>query len=446
MTYPRPALLALSTLLAAAALLHRPAFAAEAEDWNLHLQSTYIRQFKPAFTSPYESAHSLTGAAEASYSFTATAALGLRLASHTELYLDPEMAQGVPLSGLQGLAGFTNGEMARSSGARPVYYRARLFVRQVVPLSATTESVETGMNQLGGEQASERLVWTLGNLAVSDLFDANRYSHDARSQFMNWTLMSHGAYDYAADARGYSWGLAAEYFGPGWALRAGRFIQPREPNQQRLDTRWLYHYGDQIEFEQHYTLAPQQPGTLRVLAFHNRAVMARYDEALQWSADPAHATGVPDLAAARRTEHDKVGLGLNLEQQLSPALGLFARTMWADGKTETYAFTEVDRSGSAGAVFNGQSWGREADSIGLAWARNALSAAHSALLAAGGQTFFLGDGQLRYRPEQVLEAYYLWSPWQGMALSMDFQRISAPGYNADRGPVRTAALRLHLEH
>jgi high affinity Mn2+ porin len=425
-------------IFAAAACRAEPA-----QDWNLALQSTYVRQLKPAFSSPYEGAHSLRGEREWSYSFTATAALGLRLGRATEAYLDAEVAQGVPPSDLVGLAGFPNGELARTSGPNPTLYRARLFVRHVVGLSDDAEAVEPAMNQLGGEYAKRRLVLTAGNLSVLDLFDVNAYSHDPRSQFMNWTLMTHGAYDYAADARGFSWGLAAEYFGEGWALRLGRFAQPREPNQLELDPHIGQHYGDQLEVEQRYSLGDDRPGVARLLAFRNRGVMARYDNALAL----ADATGaVPDLNRVRTGEQIKVGVGINLEQRVAKDLGVFARAMWADGKTEVYAFTEADRSLSGGVSLNGSAWGRGADIAAIAFAQNLLSSGHREILARGGQTFFLGDGRLNYRPERIVEAYYQWVPAKGFALSLDWQRIASPGYNADRGPANFWGLRLHAEN
>lgn len=422
------------------------AVAAEAENWNLQLQATHVWQPKPSMTSPYAGAHSLAGAYEQSYSLTATAALGLRLGRRTELYVNPEMAQGVPLSGLQGLGSFTNGEMARSSGDRPKFYRARLFVRHVIDDADEQEDVASGINQLGGAYATRRWVFTAGNLSVLDIFDANRYSHDPRSQFMNWTLMTHGAYDYAADARGYSWGLAAEYLGDGWAVRFGRFIQPQQPNGLALDASIGRHYGDQLEFEHRYDAVHGQPGVLRVLAFRNRTVMARYADALAKTQTQAQTTGLPpDLAAVRGGERIKAGLGVNIEQPLSDDTGLFARAMWADGKTETYAFTEVDRSLSLGLSSRGAPWGRAADTVGLALAINGLSDTHRQVLRAGGLTFFLGDGRLNYRPEQVLEAYYQFTVASGVAMSLDLQRIANPGYNADRGPASFIGLRLHVE-
>ena len=419
------------------------AWGAEPENWNLKLQSTYIWQSKPPVTSPYSGPHSLVGEREKSYSLTATAALGVRLGKATELYFDPEVAQGIPLSGLQGLGGFTNGEMARSSGSNPTLYRARLFVRHVINESSQAEDIESGMNQLGGSYAKRRWVLTAGNLSVLDIFDANSLAHDPRAQFMNWTLMTHGAYYYAADARGYSWGLAAEYYAEDWTIRVGRFIQPKEPNMLKLDSRIGAHYGDQVEFEKRYALDENRPGVLRLLAFRNRAVMSRYADALAL----ASATGSsPDINQARYGEQIKYGAGVNIEQRVAKDFGVFGRAMWADGKTETYAFTEVDRSMSAGASLNGSRWGRGDDVVAIGFAQNWLSASHRSVLAQGGQTFFLGDGALRYRQEQVLEAYYLFAPTKGVTVTFDAQRIANPGYNADRGPATFFGVRLHVEN
>ena len=413
------------------------------EDWNAKLQSTYVWQAKPAIRSPYEGAHSLQGAREKSYSFTATAAFSVRLGKNTELYFDPEVAQGVPLSGLVGLAGFTNGEMARTSGANPTVYRARLFARHVIGLSDETEDIAPAMNQLGSKYATRRITLTAGNLSVLDIFDANQFNHDPRSQFLNWTVMTHGAYDFAADARGYTWGAAAEYQGDGWALRAGRFIQPKEPNQLALDSRIGRHYGDQIEVERRYEIDKDMPGVIRVLAYRNRAIMARYDDALALGA----ATGsTPSLDTVRAAEQSKVGIGVNLEQTFTPNVGGFLRAMWADGKTETYAFTEADSSFSFGGSAKGALWGRPSDTFGVAVAGNMLLTPHRRVLAGGGLTFFLGDGRLNYAAEQIFETYYALSPLKGLTVSFDFQRIRNPGYNADRGPASFFGVRLHVEN
>jgi hypothetical protein len=425
----------------AIALLPGLALAQADESWNLHLQSTYVWQHKPGFHSPYEGPNSLRGEAETSYSFTGTAALGLRLGRSTEAYFDPEVAQGKPLSGLLGLAGFSNGELAKTSGSKPKFYRARLFVRHTVELGGESSAVESAAHQLAGRQDARRLVFTAGSLSPLDLFDANAFAHDPRTQFQNWSLMTHAAYDYPADTRGYSTGAAVEYFAPGWSLRAARFEVPRQPNQQQLDDRVLRHYGDQLEASRDYEVAGQQ-GTVRLLAYRIRAVMATYADALAL----ADATGQPpSLDAVRRNEHVKHGVGVSLEHKLRPDLGLFARAMQADGRSEVYSFTEADRSASAGLSLQGASWQRGEDTVGLGFAMHGLSSGHRALLERGGSSFFLGDGALRYRPEQVVEAYYSASLGHGFSASLDAQRIAHPGYNADRGPASFFGARLHWE-
>ena len=422
--------------------LARPALADEPEAFSAHFQSTYIWQRKPSFASPYEGPNSLVGAREKSYSLTGTAAFGLRLGSATEAYFDPEVALGVPLSGLLGLGGFTNGELAKTSGANPTFYRARLFVRHTISLGGEPTKVEGASNQLAGSYDARRLVLTAGNLAVLDIFDANSFAHDPRTQFMNWALMTHGAYDYAADSRGYTNGVAAEYIDDGWALRVGRFAQPREPNQLKLDNRLGRHYGDQLELSRSYG-AGTPSGVVRFLAFRTRAVMASYSDAL---AVAVNAGGAPDINAVRTTERSKTGFGVNVEHKLGDDVGLFARAMRADGKTETYAFAEIDRSVSAGVSLRGNAWHRAGDTVGIAGAVNFLSSAHRAYLERGGRTFFLGDGALRYGAERIVEGYYSLSLYKSLRLTADLQRISNPGYNAARGPASFYALRLHWEN
>jgi len=409
------------------------------EETSAKFQTTYVWQGKSPFGAPYSGPHSLSPDREKSYSFTATAALGTRAWTGGEFYFNPEVAQGVPLSGLTGLGGFTNGEIARTSGPNPTFYRARLFARQTWGFGGGSESVQSDANQLAGSVDRRRLVLTAGNLAVLDVFDDNRFSHDPRTQFLNWSLMTHGAYDYAADARGYSWGFALEYFHDASTLRAGRFIQPKEPNQLALDPRVFKHYGDQVEIERAYALA-NRPGKLRILVFRNVARMAGYQDALDLA---AQAGGAPDINAVRTVERVKHGLGLNFEQEISPTVGLFGRASWADGQTETYAFTEIDRSLSGGVSVKGGAFGRARDSLGIAYVRNGLSTAHRDYLGAGGLGFFLGDGALNYRPENILEAYYSLNVAKDTLFSADFQRISNPGYNADRGPASVVSARLH---
>ena len=412
---------------------------AQEEASSAKFQATYVWQRKSPFDAAYSGANSLSSSREKSYSLTATAALGTRTWSGGELYFDPEVAQCVPLSRLTGLGGFTNGEIARTSGPDLTLYRARLFARQTWGFGGGKENIESDANQLAGSVDRRRFVLTVGNLSVLDLFDDNAYSHDPRTQFLNWSLMTHGAYDYAADARGYSWGLALEYFYDPWAFRAGRFIQPKEPNQLPLDSRILKHYGDQVEIEHAHTVGGE-PGKLRLLAFRNRARMARYQDALDLA---AQTSGTPDINAVRAGEQIKRGFGINFEQAISSDVGVFGRASRADGQTETYAFTEIDGSVSGGLSFNGGIYGRARDTFGIAFVRNSLSAEHRNYLAAGGLGFFIGDGRLNYRPETVVEAFYGLSVAKSARVSFDLQRIGNPAYNADRGPVTVVSARMH---
>ena len=415
--------------------------APDEEQWNAKFQATYVWQRKAAFDAPYSGTNSLAAARQKSYSFTATAAFGVRPWSGGELYFNPEVAQGIPLSSLTGLGGFTNGEIARTAGSNPTLYRARLFLRQTWGFGGGRDRVDSDANQLAGTVDRRRLVFTAGNLSLLDIFDDNAYSHDARTQFLNWSLLTHGAYDFAADARGYTSGLALEYFHDAWAMRFGRFMQPRAPNQLPLDYALFRNYGDQIEIERAHVLGGQ-PGRLRLLAYRNVANMSRFQDALDRAAAVG---GVPDINQVRFGRKARHGIGVNLEQALSGNVGLFGRAMWSDGKTETYAFTEIDTSASVGALIKGGSWGRSADTVGIAFARNGLSTQRRNYLAAGGLGFFIGDGRLNYRPETILETYYSIGVSKNFWLSFDWQHIRNPAYNADRGPVNVGTIRLHTE-
>ncbi|BCM24699.1 carbohydrate porin [Methyloradius palustris] len=412
------------------------------EAWNAKFQSTVVWQKKNGFNAPYSGPNSLITAPERSYSWTSTLFLGFRPWQGGEIYFNPEMAQGLPLSDLTGLGGLSNGEMARTSGAKPTIYRARLYLKQTWNFGGEQDYVASDQNQLAGYVDRRRLVLSVGNMSVMDTFDDNAYSHDPRTQFMNWSLMANGAYDYAADSRGYSWGAVAEYFYDDWAIRAGRFEQPRHPNQLALDANIFKHYGDQVEFEQGYQWRGQ-PGKFRLLGFRNRTVMSKFTDALN---EAALSGGVPDINKVRDGEQTKYGFGFSMDQALSHDFGVFAKASWADGQTETYAFTEIDNAMSAGFALKGGQWKRPDDTFGLALMRNGLSSARQDYLRAGGISFFIGDGALNYHPEQIVETYYSLKATEHVWLTADYQHIQNPAYNADRGPVDLIAFRAHVEY
>lgn len=448
-----PALLC--TLLALAATTRAQSqitLAPESTDtpFSLHAQSTWVWQAKPAFGAAYSGPNSLSPLEERSYSLTATADLGLRLWEGAQIHLNPEAAQGVPLSRLTGAGGLSNGELARTSGPEISSYRARLFLMQRWNSSGEFETLAPGFNEVGGSASVNRWTLVLGTFSLLDYFDPNPYAKDPRSQFFNWSHLTHGAWDYAADARGYTTGFMLEYRSPSWAVRGGRAMLPAESNGLTLDGNLGQHYGDQIEVEADLPLRlPAGPMRARALAFRNQAVMGNYSDALTL-ANTLGAT--PNIALVRR-EQTKTGWGFTLQAPLSEDAGLFLRMSRNNGESETFAFTEIDQQTALGGQFTGAPWGRRADHWGLALAINELSAPHRAYLTAGGQGFFLGDGALNYAPERVLETWYrialpdvaTRAGRVQSAVSLGWQHISNPGYNQDRGPVQTYSLRWHSE-
>jgi high affinity Mn2+ porin len=395
--------------------------------FNISGQTTWINQRKGSFKAAYTGPNSLIPSAERSYSYTASAALSWRLGNGLSFELHPEAAQGVPLSKLTGFGGFPNNELARTSGASLTVYRARAFARKQFKL-----------------EDDRQLVVTVGNLSVIDLFDQNDFAHDPRRQFLNWALVTYGAFDYAADARGYTWGAAAEYITPTYAVRFGRFIQPKDSNGLKLNPRITESFGDQLELELPHKNSLGE-GKTRWLAFHNQAVMGRFDDALNLGA----LSGMTPAVGNVRGAHSKVGIGMALEQNVGQFGGIFARASMHDGKTESYSFTEIDRSLSAGFLGNGNAWKRPKDTWGGAFVVNGLSKSHQQYLQAGGLGFFLGDGNLSYKSEKIVELFYsLALPTETLGVrsfvTLNYQRIENPGYNSVRGPASIIGARLHL--
>ena len=412
------------------------------EDWNAKFQTTYSWQNKPGFNAAYSGANSLSPNAEKSYTFTTDAFLGIRVRPYRELYFVPEITQGVPFSNLNGLGGFTNGELTRASGTNPKIYRQQLFLRQTWGLGGGSEKVESDMNQLAGMVEKNRFVLTAGNFSTLNMFDNNVYAHDPRTQFMNWSNMTYASYDYAADARGFGWGFAGEWYQEDWVVRFGRMTVPKDPNGLQLDYQFFKHYGDQVEIERSHELGGQ-PGKVRLLGYRDHARLASYRDAINYG---VATNTTPSIFNVRYGEKNKYGFGIDIEQAINASLGTFLRTMWSNGRTETDAFTEADQSIAGGISLKGTSWGRAQDTVGFSLAGNGLSRDRRDYLQAGGISFFIGDGALRYRPETILESYYNWNMSKHAWLTADYQHIANPAYNADRGPVEVFGMRLHFEY
>jgi hypothetical protein len=419
----------------------------EAENWNAKFQTTFNGQRHPAYQAAYNGPNSLTPAHEQMYTFSTTAFLGVRPWQDGEMYFNPEVVQGVPFStNLVGLGGFTNGEITRAAGNKFSFYRQRLYLKQTWNQGGESQTLSSGMNQLAGAVDKNRVVLTVGNFSTLDVFDPNAYAKDPRTQFMNWGNWTYAAYDYAADARGFGWGFAAEWYKDDWAMRLGRMSGPKNPNELPTDLALGNHYGDQLEIEHAHQLSGR-PGKVRILGWRNRAKLASYSDALVWlKANPGQYTGPNALVAVRNTEKIKSGIGLNIEQELSDHTGFFMRAMTTDGRTETLAFTEVDGSLSTGVLIKGEAWGRNADGVGVSVMQNTLSNDRRRFLEAGGISYFIGDGKISYRPESIFEGYYSLSLHKDVWLTADYQRIVNPAYNAARGPIDVYAVRLHLEY
>jgi high affinity Mn2+ porin len=416
------------------------ASAIDPNSWNMHGQLTYVEQGYPAFHSPYQGANSLTGTGQVQNTASATAFVGFRPWDGTEIYINPELMQGFGLSDTLGVASFPNGEAQKSNFPMPRIDIARAFVRQTFGLGGEQEPIEDGPNQLAGKRDISRITITTGRFSVIDLFDGNSYSHDPRVDFLNWNMYCCGSYDFTMDKISYTWGAAAELNQKYWAFRAGYFLVPDVSNSNSFDTH-IPEHGEYIaELELRYSLF-SQPGKLRFMGWTNIAKAGSYADAL---AMPASTPNYPDVTLTRQVRTN-YGFVANMEQAITNDLGIFSRASWTPGHVEIIGWTDCDESLSQGGVLKGNAWGRPDDKIGVAGVVEGLSPIARAYFAAGGLGILIGDGQLNYRPEQILEAYYAYSLNQWATLTFDYQFIDNPGYNADRGPVSVFSGRLHAQ-
>lgn len=434
------AVLALLTAVPTAQAADAPAPGDSREVWSVHGQFTLVSQTHKAFASPYEGTNSLYAGRSTKETADLTLYLGTRLWQGGEFYLNPEIDQGFGLSNTVGVAGFPSGEAYKVGRFSPYFRLNRAFVRHVIALGGEQQRVEPGPNALAGRQPVDNLTLTAGKLSVVDIFDVNGYAHDPRADFLNWSVIDAGAFDYAADAWGYTYGGAAEWTQAWWTWRVGGFALSDVPNSQKLDKSFRQ-YSLMAEWEARHELFGR-PGKFKLLGFVNRGRMARYDDAVRQAQAGA---AVPDVAAVRRTA-SRAGAALNVEQALANDLGLFLRASANDGSKEAFEFTEINRSVSGGLSLKGGGWGRSDDTVGVAAVVNGLSDAARRYFAAGGLGILIGDGGLpRYGSEQILEAYYALRPVPELAITANVQRIVHPAYNRDRGPVSVFGLRVHAE-
>jgi high affinity Mn2+ porin len=402
--------------------------------WDLHVQSTVVGQAHPSFSAEYTGPNSMTPGAQIKDTISVDVTGGVRLWQGGAFFGDALVWQGYGLSNALGIAGFPNGEAYREGKTYPDAYLCRAFFRETIGLGGGKEAADDG---LGGTKDVRNLTLTIGHLSAKDVFDANSYSNDPRSQFMNWVLVANGAWDYPANTLGFTNGIAAELNTNAWSGRLGVFQVSKVQNGIRLDWNLTHAWSAAAEVERRYS-PKGHAGAIRLLAYEERAHMGSYEATLS---DPSIGPDIALTAAYR----SKYGFGINMEQEIRKDLGVFARLGWNDGKNETWEFTDVDRTATAGLSLKGARWRRPQDTVGVAGILNGVSAAHRLFLAEGGLGITVGDGALDYRAERVAETYYNWNIAKHFWLAPDYQFAEDPAYNHARGPVNIFALRFHTE-
>ena len=410
------------------------------ETWAVHGQATFVDQGTFAFHSPYQGANSLSPATLGRETADITLYAGLRPWSGAEIWINPEIDQGFGLSNTLGVAGFPSGEAYKVGKATPYLKLPRLFLRQTIDLGGPSEAVDADLNQLAGARAPDRVVITVGKFGVTDIFDNNSYAHDPRHDFLNWSVIDNGSFDYAADAWGFSYGAAVEWYVGRWTARVGVFNLSNIPNSPTLETDFSQ-FQALVELEERHKLWGR-PGKIEITGFVSRGRMGSFSDAIRL----AQTTGqTADIAAVRHYQ-GRLGLSFNLEQQVSEDLGIFAHGGIADGTIESYEFSDIDRSLAVGLSLKGARWGRPNDTFGAAVVVNGISKVHEQFLNAGGLGILVGDGKLPHPGlEAIFETYYDVAAYGPAHVSLDYQFVDNPAYNRDRGPVSILAARVHAQ-
>jgi high affinity Mn2+ porin len=416
------------------------------DSFNVHGQTTFAWLAYPAFRSSFVGPQSLPGSGQGAETFDATLYAGIRLWQGAEVWINPELDQGFGFDNTHGLAGFASGEAFKLGSSYPYARLQRLFLRQTINLGGDIGKLDADINQFADTVTANRLVLTVGRMFITDIFDTNKYANSSKTDFMNWSFLNAGTFDFAGDAWESDYGMVAEWYQDFWTLRAGVFdlsATPEggnSPTAIELDSTFSQ-FQAVGEIEDRYQLWGQ-PGKLKITGFLSRGRAGAFQDAVEL----AQLTGQPANINAVRTYTSRPGVSINLEQQVSETVGVFARAGWADGNIEPWDFTDIDRTVSGGVSLNGKRWGRPDDTIGIAGAINGISSIHQAFFNSGGIGILIGDGQLP-RPglEQVFETYYSYALTSASRLSFDYQLINNPAYNTERGPVNVFGLRLHAQ-
>jgi hypothetical protein len=406
-------------------------------------QGNIILQWHGAFPAKYSGPNSLRPVGENGTSKVYTLYLGYELTHTTEVFLDMESAGGHGLSNALGLAGVTNLDVVRNTTLSQYPYVARLMLRQIIPLSDDRVEADRDELHLATSLPARRIEFRIGKFDLADFFDLNTWGQDSHLQFLNWTVDNNGAYDYAANTRGYTDGVLLEYDDHWWTARFAEALMPKIANGINLDADIARARAENLELEARGKLIAHRAGTVRLLSYLNHADMGNYRDAIADFLD--HETPTPDIVFTRRQGRRKYGFGLNFEQEITSQIGVFGRLGWSDGRNESFAYTEDDRTLELGGFTKGDAWHRRNDRAGAVFVANGIVAAHQQYLALGGLGFLLGDGGLTYGPEKIFEGFYTAHLWRGFFASFDLQHVNNPGYNQARGPVTVPGLRFHFD-
>jgi high affinity Mn2+ porin len=412
-----------------------------AESWySAHAQATVILEGLAPFHSPYVGPNSLVSAYELRTTSSATLFFAAKLPWEGGLLIiNPEVYGGLGVGDVFGLGAPPNGETQRVGDPAPSPYFARFLYQQTISLGGEWERLADIANQIPEPRYNNNIVFKVGRFAVSDDFDDNTFSHDPRTQFMNWGLQYNPTFDFPANVRGYTYGTMTEINLAEYSARYGIFAVSSVANGAQFDPHIGKAHGQALEVERRWTILNDLPGSVRLLGWVNNAHMGSYSAAILEN---------PQAPAVTQTEvyRARPGCGLSWDQELiKNELGIFGRLGWSDGRYETWEYTECDRTFSIGMLLKGKNWDRPKDEVGFAFICDGLGRDHRAYLAAGGLGFELGDGKLNYAPEMVLETYYNFRLRKGIFVTIDLQGIDNPGYNHDRGPVGFIGLRTHIE-
>jgi hypothetical protein len=405
-------------------------------------QNNTIWQANPSFDASYSGPHSFRARYNDATGNVFTLYTGVLLNRSTAVEADGESAAGLGLSSTLGLAGFTDLDAVRDPTLTAVPYLARLFVDHYFGFDREKDSPGRGPLSMFAELPKHRLEVRLGKFSITDFFDTNAVGSDSHLQFMNWSIDQNGAYDFTSDARGYTWGVVAEYQSPPWGARFAEALEAGPKNGGPLIWNLRRANTSNGEFEWHRGPVTKT-GIIRVLGYLNEANMGVYKTAIQQYL--AGVTPTPDLSAHPVQVNAKYGFGVNFEQEVTPAVTAYGRFGWNNGETESWSFTEIDQTVSGGLGFAGSQWKRTEDRAGAAFASNGISSVHARYLALGGLGFVLGDGGLSYGRENLFEMYYTAHVWHGLYTGPDVQGIFNPGFNRARGPVFVASVRVHVE-